>query len=68
MTTKVTPQGITISREMLRGCDEVEIYQEGNTIVIVPIQKIDSIFNLGQEPIASNVSNASTHHDEYLTN
>lgn len=67
MTTKVTSQGIIISREMLHDCDEVEIRQVGNTIVIVPVEKADSILSLGQEPVTAGVPNASTDHDEYLT-
>lgn len=67
MTTKFTSQGVTISREMLHNCDEVRIRQEGNTIVIVPIQKTDSIYGLGQEPVTANIRDASTNHGEYLT-
>ena len=37
MNVEVTEQGLLIPKELLEGIDEVEIRQEQNTIVIIPI-------------------------------
>jgi hypothetical protein len=64
---RVTEQGLLIPRYLLAGFDEVEIRQEQNRILIVPIMA-DPILQLGQQPVSGNVTDASEHHDDYIYN
>ena len=66
MKTKVTDQGVLIPKRLLEGVDEVEIRKENNLILIVPITAGDPILELGKQPIADDVTDASEHHDRYL--
>ena len=66
MRAKVTKRGLIIPKEMLAGCEEVEIRKEDHRIVISPLAKDDPILNLGKHPVVCGVSDASEHHDSYL--
>ena len=66
MRAKVTQEGIIIPKKLLEGVDEVEIRQERNMILIVPIGKVDPILTLGTEPIIIEANDASINHDQYL--
>ncbi len=66
MRTKVTEQGVLIPKQLLEGVEEVEIRQERNAILVLPITEDDPILQLGEEPIAEDVADASVHHDRYL--
>jgi hypothetical protein len=66
MRTKVTEQGVLIPKQLLEGVEEVEIRQERNAILVLPITEDDPILQLGEEPIADDVVDASAHHDRYL--
>jgi virulence-associated protein VagC len=66
MRAKVTEQGVTIPKDLLEGIEEVEIHQENNHLVIVPIVKRDPILDLGKAPVPCGVSDASEQHDQYL--
>jgi len=68
MRTRVTSQGIIIPKEWLAGISEVEIRQENNQIIIIPIVPTsdDPLLKLGSEPIAIAITDASTNHDYYL--
>ena len=66
MVAKVTSQGLTIPKELLPGVEEVEIRQEGNLLVIVPVRADDPIFKLGQNPVVCGAPDASELHDHYL--
>jgi len=64
---RVTEQGLLIPRYLLAGFDEVEIRQEQNRILIVPVMA-DPILQLGQQPVGGDVTDASEHHDDYIYN
>ena len=66
MRTRVTDQGIILPKEMFNGVDEVEISRRDDTIVIEPIRVRDPVFELGEDPIDDEVSDASINHDRYL--
>jgi virulence-associated protein VagC len=67
MRTRVTAQGLLIPKEWLRGVVEVDIRQENNQIIIVPVQQSDDpLLRLGSEPIRMDITDASTNHDHYL--
>jgi len=68
MTTKVTEQGLLLSRDLLGDVDEVEIRKEHNRIVIIPVTAKDPILELGRQPVTSDVEDASVNHDAYLHN
>ena len=67
MRTRVTEQGLVIPKEWFVGVFEVEIRQENNRIVIVPIIPLadDPLLLLGKDPITLDIADASTHHDTY---
>ncbi|CAE6506472.1 conserved hypothetical protein [Nitrosomonas nitrosa] len=67
MRAKVTKQGVRIPKQWLEGIDVVEIRQEQTRIVIEPADMADPILQLGAEPIAVDIDDASIHHDHYLT-
>lgn len=73
--TKVTAQGVLIPRQLLEGIEEVEIKKENNMITIMPTGQMDSngsrlqldpIWNLGENPVECDISDASEQHDKYL--
>ena len=68
MKTKVTEEGVLIPRDFLEGIDEVEIRQEQGGILVIPITANDPILQLGMDPIAEPVDDASEQHDRYLYN
>lgn len=63
MRAKVTEQGVLIPKQFLEGIDEVEIRQEQNLILVLPVGKTDPILTLGTEPIVVEVDDASLNHD-----
>ena len=65
MKTKVTDQGLLIPKELLEGVAEVEIRQERNRLLVIPLNG-DPIFQLGQEPLSDEVEDGSAQHDRYL--
>lgn len=68
MKTKATEKGLVIPKHLLEGIDEVEIRNEQNMILIVPVIANDPILELGTQPILGDVSDASVNHDHYLYN
>jgi len=66
MKIRVSEQGALIPIELLSGVEELEIQQQGDRIVLLPIFKTDPILDLGSNPITCNVSDASENHDQYL--
>jgi hypothetical protein len=67
MRTKVTELGVLIPKLLLEGIDEVEIRQEQNVIVVVPVTADDLIPGLGKQPITLDVEDVSVNHDGYLS-
>lgn len=65
---KVTEQGVLIPRTLLHGIEEVEMRREENTIFVTPTSQADPILELGKNPVACGVADASENHDKYLYN
>ena len=63
---KVTDNGVLIPRMWLEGIDEVEIHNEQNVIIVVPVKRDDPILDLGRQPIILEVDDAAFNHDRYL--
>ena len=66
MKARVTEKGIVIPKKFLKGIKEVEIRQEGNVVVVFPKSKVDSLFELGKNPVPCNAPDASENLDEYI--
>ncbi len=67
MKTKVPPEGLLLPKHWFEGVDEVDISQERERIVITPARTVDPIFQLGKQPVAADVDDASERHDRYVT-
>lgn len=65
MKTKVTEQGVLIPKRFLKGIEEVEIRREDNVILVVPVVS-DPILQLGENPVTTDVEDASENHDAYI--
>ncbi len=66
MKTRISEQGLLIPKQWFEGIDEVEVSRENNVIVIVPLGAEDPIRDLGKQPIAIDVNDASANHDRYI--
>lgn len=66
MKTRITEQGLVISKQMLGNVDEVEIRREPDSIVILLTPSPDPILEFGKQPITVDVADASVQHDRYL--
>lgn len=66
MKMRVTEQGVTIPRQMLEGVQEVEVRQDGDRVILIPLQEEDPLWGLGSNPVTCGVPDASTQHDRYL--
>jgi hypothetical protein len=66
MRIVVSEQGLLIPKRLLEGVREVEIHKQQGIVLVVPIVEEDPIFQLGKEPIADLVEDASIHPDRYL--
>ncbi len=65
MKTKVTEKGVLVPKKFFKGIKEVEIRQEDNLILVVPVTD-DPILQLGDNPVTDPVTDASENHDRYL--
>jgi hypothetical protein len=66
MRTEVTEEGLLIPKKFLEGIKEVEIRKENDLILIIPVPSEDPIYQLGQNPITDDVTDASVNHDSYI--
>jgi virulence-associated protein VagC len=66
MKLKVTDAGLTIPKSFLEGTREVEVRQEGNRLIVIPLQEEDPIWSLGSNPVACEAPDASSQPDQYL--
>jgi len=66
MRTKVSENGVVIPKELLEGIAEVEIRKQNGLIVVVPVGKDDPIFDIGKNPVALGVPDASENLDKYV--
>jgi virulence-associated protein VagC len=66
MKTEVTDEGLLIPKQLLEGVKEVEIRKEKDVIVIIPLPTADPILELGKNPIADDLTDASVGHDRYV--
>ncbi len=65
MQAKVTEQGVTIPKGWLEGIEEVEIFREGDRIILIPIIQNDPIWDLGANPVICSIPDASEKLDLY---
>ena len=68
MKVKVNNEGVVIPKRYLEGVEEVEIKKENGLILVIPITEDDPIFELGKNPVACGLPDASEQHDKYLYN
>ncbi|MEL6779839.1 MAG: hypothetical protein AAFO06_21590 [Cyanobacteria bacterium J06597_16] len=66
MQAKVTEKGVVIPKVWLEGVDKVEISREGNRIILVPVTQPDPMWELGSDPVTSDVTDASINLDKHL--
>ena len=66
MRTEVTEEGLLIPKKFLEGIKEVEIRKENDLILIIPVPFEDPIYQLGQNPITDDITDASVNHDKYI--
>ena len=66
MRTKVSENGVVISKELPEEMTEVDVRKHNSVIVVVPACKDDPIHDIGKNPVVSGVSDASENLDKYL--
>lgn len=71
MIMKVTRDGVTIPRRLLGEATEVDVRQENDRVVLVPVveehsPQEDSLYELGSDPADFGATDGSIHHDRYL--
>ena len=66
MKARVSEEGVLIPKEFFVGVEEVEIQQQNNTIVVIPILTDDPITQLGTQPIEDELTDAASQHDRYI--
>ncbi len=62
----VTDKGVWIPRQLLGDVRVVEIHKDQHTILIIPLEFEDPIFQLGTSPVVAEMTDAAEHHDRYL--
>ncbi len=62
---RVTEEGVVVPKEFFAGIEEVEIRKENNLILVVPVSD-DPILQLGAQPVAGVIEDASENHDQYI--
>jgi len=67
MKVRVTDAGVLIPRDLLAGASEVDIQKGERGLVVVPVEEIDPILQLGESPVVSDVTDASVRHDLYVS-
>jgi len=67
MKVKVNNEGVIIPKTYLEGVEEVEVKKENGLILVIPITEDDPILELGKNPVTCGLSDASEHHDKYLS-
>ena len=65
MKARVTEEGVTIPKTLLKDVDVVEIRKENDVITVIPLVN-DPILGLGSQPVKGNVTDASENHDDHL--
>ena len=66
MKAEVTEQGVLIPKELLKGITQVEIRKRNNLILVIPLSGVDPIFQLGQNPVSDDLTDASANHESYI--
>lgn len=66
MRTKVGKNGVLIPKDLLTGVNEVEIRKQNGVIMVIPAGKEDPIYDIGKEPVACGVADASENLDKYV--
>lgn len=65
MRTKVNENGVLIPKDLLPGITEVDIRKQNGVIMVIPAGKDDPVYDIGKDPVASGVSDASENLDKY---
>jgi len=68
MKLKVTDQGVLIPKELLGNSLEVEVSKQEEKLIITIINKPTSIWDLGANPVESDITDGAINHDKYLYN
>ena len=67
MKADVTDQGVLIPKDMLdEKIRQVDIHVENGKIIVIPIDSTDPAFNLGKNPVDTDIDDAAEEHDKYL--
>jgi hypothetical protein len=66
MRAKVTARGLLIPIELLKGVREVDIRQQADGILVVPVPSADPILQLGTSPVVVDEHDAAENHDRYI--
>jgi virulence-associated protein VagC len=66
MKMKVTDKGVRIPKRLLEGAHEVEVHQDGNRLIVIPLLEEDPIWGLGSDPVTCEAPDASSQPDRYL--
>lgn len=66
MRTKVSEQGVVIPKELLEGITEVDIRKQNGLIVVTPVGKEDSLYDIGRNPVKLGIPDASENLDKYI--
>ena len=66
MKLNITEQGVLIPKAFFGESEEAELSLEAGQIIITPISKQTSIWDLGNNPVESDVINGGIHHDRYI--
>jgi len=67
MKLKVTESGVLIPKEFLGNSEEVEITKAEDQIIITIVNNSNmSIWDLGKNPVESEITDASINHDKYI--
>jgi hypothetical protein len=67
MKARVTDAGVLIPKDLLPGVTEVDIRKGDHCLLVVPVDEVDPIFELGDSPVTSDVTDASARHDLYVS-
>jgi hypothetical protein len=67
MKVRATEQGLTIPKEWLGDGQEFEVHRENDQIIVSLLPESEPIWQLGSQPIALGITDASENHDIYLS-
>lgn len=68
MRIPIPSTGLVIPKQWLGNADEAQVEQHDGVVTISPVLKSadDPLWQVGQDPIDDEITDASTNHDRYL--